>query len=254
MNVVPKLGGGFLSFCSVRPHENFRYFNKYKRLPDTVDSTNQFVWYKKSEDLNKDISFIYFENYKNMPTPQMTNKVGYRHHYQYSIYKHLRYDLIIPLVKKYFTPSKNIKNIVENITNKYNLSFDEICVLFYRGNDKIRESQLCSYDEYVQHADFVLKRNPNINFLIQSDETEFIEFMTKKYPERSFFFKDEIRHINKRNTTVDIVMRDKNPQFSQYFLAITIIMSKCKYVICGTGNCSIWIMFFRGNGNNTFSK
>ena len=30
-----------------------------------------------------------------------------------------------------------------------------------------------------------------------------------------------------------------------------IIMSKCNYVICGsTGNCSIWITFFRENANN----
>lgn len=28
-------------------------------------------------------------------------------------------------------------------------------------------------------------------------------------------------------------------------------MAKCKYVICGTGNCSIWIMLFRGNASNT---
>ena len=27
-------------------------------------------------------------------------------------------------------------------------------------------------------------------------------------------------------------------------------MSKCKYVVCNTGNCSIWIVFFRNNTDN----
>ncbi len=27
-------------------------------------------------------------------------------------------------------------------------------------------------------------------------------------------------------------------------------MSKSKYVICGSGNCSIWIMLYRGNNKN----
>ena len=35
-------------------------------------------------------------------------------------------------------------------------------------------------------------------------------------------------------------------------LAITIIMSKCKYIVCTTGNCSIWIMLYRGNVDNIF--
>ena len=78
--------------------------------------------------------------------------------------------------------------------------------------------------------------------------------MTKMYPDNSFYFKDEIRHIKKCNSTVDIEMQETNNLFSKYFLAITIIMSKCKYLIFGTGNCSMWIVFFRGHNNNTIQN
>lgn len=27
-------------------------------------------------------------------------------------------------------------------------------------------------------------------------------------------------------------------------------MSKCKYIICNAGNCSIWMIFFRNNTTN----
>ena len=29
-----------------------------------------------------------------------------------------------------------------------------------------------------------------------------------------------------------------------------VIISKCKYIICSSGNCSIWMMFYRGNNKN----
>ena len=33
-------------------------------------------------------------------------------------------------------------------------------------------------------------------------------------------------------------------------MAIVIIMSRCKYVICNTSNVSLWIALFRGNTIN----
>ena len=62
--------------------------------------------------------------------------------------------------------------------------------------------------------------------------------------------KEEIRHIKRCVNTVDRVMRTDIDKFSKFYLAITIIMSKCKYIICGTGNCSYWIMLYRGNAHN----
>ena len=67
----------------------------------------------------------------------------------------------------------------------------------------------------------------------------------------SFYFKDEIRIINKNNTiTVDKIDTYTNFVYSLKYLAITIMMSKCKYVVCNTGNCSLWITLFRGNADN----
>ena len=118
--------------------------------------------------------------------------------------------------------------------------------MFYRGNDKITETKLSSYSEYLNYARLVLSNNPNIKFLIQSDETEFIEFMKNEFP-NYIVFNDEIRHMKKCLSTVDIELNDNIDLYSRYYLAITIIMAKCKYIICGSGNCSIWIMLYRGN-------
>jgi len=49
-------------------------------------------------------------------------------------------------------------------------------------------------------------------------------------------------------------MKDTNSIFSKYYLAITIIMAKCNYIVCSSGNCSIWTMFYRGNAENVFQN
>lgn len=247
MSLICKHNAGFFSCCSVKLTDIVNYVNNNSKIPDYIDSSIQFELYKKTSG---DITYEYFEHYDKITDTNINHPIKYHHDDQFVDYSKLDYNNIVPLVKKYFSPSNQINNIIENIELKYNLIYENICVLFYRGNDKIKETKLCDYEEYLTYTNSIIQNNPDITFLIQSDETEFIEYMTEKFPNNSFYFKDEIRHIKKCNNTVDIILQEKNYEFSKYFLAITIIMSRCKYIICGSGNCSLWIMFYRGNNKN----
>ena len=244
---------GFFSCCSVRLSEIVGFINLHKQLPSIVDSSEQFRWYKNDTNYNRDITFDYFEN-DNVTDVDITVPINYHHEHQYINYSDLDYKSLTPLVKKYFYPSIEINENINRIEKKYNLNYENICVLFYRGNDKNRETSKCGYDEYLNYANQLLEKDQNIVFLIQSDETEFIEFMTNQFPNNSFYFRDEIRHMNKCDDTVDMRMRSQNYEFSKKYLAITIIMSKCKYIICGSGNCDVWIMLYRGNNKNVIQN
>lgn len=253
MDIIVTHNGGFFSCCSVRLGKIVEYINLFNKLPNSVDSSSQFSWYKVGK--TGDITYDYFEHYNNIPSIiKHSKKIKYHWDDQFTNYSTIQYAEICPIVKKYFTPTAGIFNIVTNIEHKYLTSLENTCVLFYRGNDKETETRLCSYDEYIHYANLVLTKCPDIKFLIQSDESGFIQLMLKTFPGISFYFKDEIRHVNKCNSTVDILYRDTNYMFSKYYLAITIIMSKCKYIICGSGNCSIWVMFFRGNNANVYQN
>jgi len=243
MSVISSHNAGFFSCCSIKLLDIVRYINRNKTTPDHVDSSAQFNWYKLTPE---DITYDYFEHYDNIVTT-INYPINYNDD-QFLNYSKLDYK-IIPVIQKYFYPSKQILTIMNAIEQKYNLNYNNLCVLFYRGNDKNRETLICDYCEYEDYCDLILKKNPNILFFIQSDETEFIEHMTNKYP-NSFYLKDEIRHIRKCNNTVDWKMRNEIDISSKNYLAITILMSKCKYIICGSGNCSMWIMFYRGHSNN----
>lgn len=249
MSVISVHNAGFFSCCSVKLSDIVKYINSNNKSPDIVDSSKQFNWYKTYN--NNDITYEYFKNYDNITAIEFSYNINYYHDDQYIDYSNLDYQNITPLINKYFSPSNNITDIINNMEQKYNLIYDNICVLFYRGNDKARETKLCKYEEYLKYANNIIEKNPNIVFLIQSDESEFIEFISNTFPNNSFYFKDEIRHVNKCNSTVDIILSSTNNIFSKFYLAITIIMSKCKYVICVSGNCSMWIMLYRGNNKNT---
>ena len=238
---------GLFSCCSVRLTHILNYVNSNKKFPDVVDSSEQFDWYK--QDSKKDITFEYFQHYSNIYA-EIYTPINHHWEYQFTNYLNIDHIRLKSIIKKYFSPSFEVDTIINTIQDKYKLDYENICVLFYRGNDKNRETTKCSYDDYLIYANQIIQKNPNTQFLIQSDETEFIDFMTKTFPTNSFYFKDEIRHIKKCDDTVDIVMKSTNLEFSKKYLAITIIMSKCKYVICGSGNCDIWILLYRGNSNN----
>ena len=231
---------GFFSCCSFQLHMIVEYFNRHKKLPEIVDSSDQFDWYRPGT------METYFTTRGDLDIP-FKRRINYEHYHQYLDYKTLDYRGIAPFIVKYFTPSPEIRAIMAEMQAKYPLDYANTCCLFYRGNDKATETALSSYSDYIVRAKAVLQANPKIQFLVQSDETEFIETMVAEFPNKVVWFKDEIRHIRKCITTVDKVFKEDNYQFSKYYLAITLIMAKCGVIICGTGNCSIWIALFRGS-------
>jgi hypothetical protein len=230
---------GFFSTCSIILHYTVEYFNHYRKLPETIDTSDAFNWYRPgclesffTLDINKKISY--------------RNPILYEHFHQYTDYMKLDYAGVKPFLQKYFTPSEEVQGLIKDLEAKYQINYQNTCVLFYRGNDKATETALPSYADYIKRARAILQERPQTRFLVQSDETEFIETMVAEFGEKAVWFKDEIRHIPKAMTTVDIVCDDAF-KFSKFYLAITIVMSKCPYIICGSGNCSIWIALFRGS-------
>jgi hypothetical protein len=238
---------GFFSCCSLRLfHIIYYYYTHDYQLPTIIDSSQQFSWYKNNHE--GDITREYFQDYENIQVEFPRYFMKHTWGDQFTPYQDIEFDLINPFMIKYFTPSGEIQDIITQIENDYAIDYENTCVLYYRGNDKAKETHLCSHEELIE----IGKQMPqDICFLIQSDETEFIHKASSTFLSRSFYFEKYIRHINhNHNISVDMINTEQNRLYSKYYLAITIIMSRCKYIICTSGNCSIWIMYYRGNSNN----
>ena len=249
MTCVVTHNSGFFSCCSIKLYKIIQYFNTHKSLPDAVDSSAQFSLYKTNYRV--DLTFEYFNHYSDICSFVFDHIIDYDHDDQFRPFTCLNYGDITPFITKYFSPSREVSSMLSTMESKYALDYDNLCTLFYRGNDKITETPLSSYDDYVQHGRALMLKHPGVRFLIQSDETEFIETMMREFP-GSFLLKDEIRHMKRCRNTVDRTMRYDILRFSKLYLAITILMSKSKYIVCGSGNCSIWIMLYRGHTDGVF--
>lgn len=242
---------GFFSGCSIRLFNIVKHIHEKGALPHTLDTTDVFHKAKSTDNKNDDVTFEFFKHYSTINIG--ANLVpDFKSYYQFSDYKNINYTTLFPLVNKYFSPSKQIECLVDYLENRYQIEdYNNICALFYRGNDKITETPLCDYNQMIEKANNVLKQNPNVKFFIQSDETEFITTMSNAFPNNSFYMKEEIKHVNKNDAiVVDNINQSLTPLFIRFYLAITIIMSKCKYVVCTSGNCSMWIMLYRKHANN----
>jgi hypothetical protein len=67
--------------------------------------------YKPAGEL-RDITYDYFEHYDNIKDININYPINYSHDNQFIDYSKLDYNNIIPVVNKYFSPSKHINDII----------------------------------------------------------------------------------------------------------------------------------------------
>ena len=139
--------------------------------------------------------------------------------------------------------------IINNIEKKYNIVSTNTLAVYYRGTDKIEETQIASFNDFYNKIIEIVNINKNINILLQTDSAKFIDYINdKKLKNVIIINENKISYTNRgihneqsHNTT---------HQDMFYFLSTIIILSRCKYIICSSGNCSVWIMLYRGNNKN----
>ena len=235
--------GGYFACCAHILHKIIEYFNNNKKLPLSVDSSQQFGLYKPSW-INDDITYHFLKKRDEINITYIEN-IHYTKDFQFQKYNDINYSVLNPFIEKYFSPAQEIVDIENNLIKKYNINIIEYCAVYYRGTDKKAETTIGSFDTYIDKINELLNTEKNIKFIIQSDNQNFIDTIKSKFisfDENVASYTDN--GIHNENTADDNYIIMKN------FLAIIYIMSKCKYIICSSGNCSIWMMYFRGNANN----
>ena len=239
---------GFFSNCSVRLDQIVNFFNLENVLPESIDSSQQFKNYKENiNDRREDLSKYFFDHvYVN----ESFSKTNFNRSFQYRKYKDFNFRTIIPYIEKFFSPSSIIKTIIDTLEKKYLINYENICAVYYRGNDKANETALGSYEVFFEKAQDVLRENPNIQFLVQTDELEFAQTFMQKFP-NSISFEElvPINH-NSKSSVHHTLIRSERKQHASYFLAAIIIISKAKHLITYSGNCGLWAVLYRGNGEN----
>lgn len=248
MNILTiKHNAGFFSCCTVRLNSILNYFNENKNIPDLVDSSEQFNFYKST---NHDISKIIFkENNSNIIYEKKISITDTGYEDQFSDYSKLNFDAINPFLKKYFSLSDVVEFKINFLIKKYNLNLDEIISVYYRGNDKISETNIAPYHVFTDKIDETLKLNKNFKLLIQTDEIDFLNFCKKKYGENVIYF-EEMNGINKNQSVGSHFFNTQKEEFLINFISAIKILSMSNTIITSSSNGGLWILLLRGNSKN----
>jgi hypothetical protein len=227
---------GFFSCCSIRLLFILDYFNENKKLPDIVDSSEQFKFYKNHFD--SDITFLFFKDYnfiyEKIEYQKEVKLVSTPTDPQFSNYSKINFEQIHPFIVKYFSLSNDILNLKTTIENKYNIDYENTCLIRYRGQDKCKETIQPNFFELMEIAKSLSIKNDKLRFLILTDTPEFLKYAEQNLHHRMFYVEFPLSEI-------------------LYFVTIICsIAPKCKYIIHTSGNSELFMMLYRGNTNGCY--
>lgn len=235
MDLIVKHGSGATSCLSVRLHDACHFFDKHKKWPYLIDSALQFDFFKLIP--NQDLSELVFGHYVE---PLESDYVNFDHGWQFGWYNEL------PIAELNVLASKVCK--MSDRINARALKFiDQMqgrSGVLYRGNDKVTEVPLVSYDTMYEMG----VESGSDKWFIQTDEIEFFEFWKSKFPDSLRI--ESIPMINKDSTKY--VMPTDRLSFLVDFIAALIALSKMDKLLITTGNTNLWTCIFRGNTHNVY--
>lgn len=234
--VIVRHNAGFFSCCSIRLFKIIEFINKHKKFPDIVDSSNQFREYKS--DKKRDITHDFF--LKPDKLLNYTNKIHVNRNLQFTNYKLIKFNLMNPIIKHFFSPSKKIETIISKLKLKYNIKYDELITCYYRSTDKKVETNIPTFNEFTRKISIIKKNNPNKKILFMTDEPEKLSIMKNLF--------NNVITIEELNTTY----YKRGYNHALYFLSSVIIMSKSNIIITTSGNVSNWMVLYRGHKNNIY--
>ena len=243
--IIEHYNCGFFSCFNVTLYKIMEHYNKYNSLPETVDTSGTYDMYKINHN---DITYDFFQHYgsrnitfDNKPVTNCDNDWGFQCHN----YKNIQYNEILPFIQKYFFPSDKIMNIQNELILKYNLNFDKCIAMYYRGTDKSSETPIDSFDSFYNKLLEVIRNDQctDLKIIVQTDSAQFLEFVKLKKDNIIVIVENTVSYTNRGIHNEK--SRAENYTDMLYFLSTVLILSKCKHILCSSGNVSIAIMFYR---------
>jgi len=242
-NLIIEHDAGFFSCCSVKLDNIVSFFNTYKRLPKSIDATSQFWGYKTT---HTDVTSIFFKTLDG-DIPYVRD-VRACHEYQVHDYKTLDFEGVAPFIKKYFSPSDRVMEKIAFFNDTYKIDFENTVSIYYRGLDKIRETRIGSYEDFLRKADTIKDKK----FFIQTDTREFRDIFSSTF-KNSFYF-EELPTVNDDRSKVihHCIDPSQREELGINILAVSNIISKTNSILTHSGNCGIWAVYYRGNNNGVY--
>lgn len=235
----PIHNAGFFSITSMTLLDLLRYPHEIVKInasfafADFKDSVDQDPWLEFFEPPNPSVFFI------------GGNEIGFTQRLAHDRYASFDLSSASIAIRKYYTPSGKVRSRVDYLCKKYEIDVENTIAVYYRGTDKSTELLPTPVESYIQKTQEILKRQPELRIFVQTDQKQIRDILLSAFGSRAFYLDD--LPVTESSTGVHKLITENKLNFAIDFLATTIIMSRCKYVVTGTGNVSCWTVLFRGS-------
>lgn len=253
-NLLITHNAGFFSCCTIALQDIVIWHREHRGLPERIDRSMQYAHYKHTP-LQNLIPFYFNEQLFSIPYKGYYEINHDPRELQFSNYKKIDFAAVKPFIDKFFTPSQHVLDIVKMYEEKYQIDYESTCGVFYRGNDKNRETSIASYDEFINKARQIdtrtFSKGSPVSFFVLPDEPSFMDAFSSVFKNWGSFTIDELPLCKNKDSAMFFELPlEERAEYGAKFLAAVIVMSKCKHLITHSGNCGLWAVLYRGNADN----
>lgn len=246
--LVCRHNAGFFSNCTIGLQSIMMFYNNWRKPPVVFDRTEQFMHYKHKPTDNL-IPMLFKESEEALRFDRQRFMTSATEEQQFSDYRKILFDDVAPFVRKYFMPSDIVLQRVTYFEQAYSIDYDNTCAVFYRNNDKGKETECGSYRDFIDKSASIRSGR----YFVIPDELEFWETFKSCWGGYDCTFRFEELPLFPHNPEQSIFHQlppDQLPEHAINFFAQVLIAAKCKHVLTHSGNGAFWLALYRGNMNN----
>ena len=239
---------GFYS-CETQVFNSLLILLRHGLTPDRIDYSLGYRHFKK--DPEKDIYPDFHQIDSNQSLDFYTEvELPDSNKCQFGLYN---FDVYNQIISRFFGPSNIVKERKDVLIEKYNIDFSKTISVLYRGTDKGTELTLASPQDYMTVVKNILKEHPDFRVLIQTDQTQVIQYFHNELGDKVFWF-DETPSTSTSRVIWSLIEDSGRDaiDWSQWFDAALRCTSDCEYAINHTGNVGFWLNLYRGNTDNVY--
>jgi hypothetical protein len=243
---------GFFSNCSITLNCLIDLLNS-KISPQAINFSKSFKDYRTATQTEQETDLYPFYFKIDHGKPASTNgRLSKPNHHE--VYRIINFDSYTPIVQKYFGLSDPVYSCYKFFLKKYHIDLAKTVAVVYRGTDKYKEVKLAEPNLYLRKAEQILKSDPSLRVLIQTDQKQVRDLFMDHFGDKCFFLEE--MPVTEGQKVLHMVDQDAlgvdKCEFGKTLLAATYLLSRCRFVVNHTGNMAFWICLFRGNSDDLF--
>ena len=155
--------------------------------------------------------------------------------------------VMAPFARRCLTTKREIWDRFEDMVRRYDIDFDNTIAVCYRGTDKFLDAPHVGYVRYLHAVDRLLRLNRGARLYVQTDEKEFRDFITARYP--NSFYVSEFP-VSQKGGAVRHLMADATGySLGVEALLMILLLSRCRFLVKNSSSLSDVAAYLKGDDN-----